>query len=84
MIALIDTGAARSFVSRDVVRRAGIPTQRKDDPYPLVTATGKEMPGASRITETTVHTEIVTQQHRETLKFDVLEVATHNVILGIP
>ena len=84
VIALIDTGAARSFISREVVRRAGIPTQQKNDPYPLVTATGKEMPGASHVTETTVHTELATQQHRETLRFDVLEIATHDVILGIP
>jgi len=80
--ALLDTGAVRNFVSSSFVKRAHIKTKNKDEVYELVTANGQQMT-THGITKETVPLRIAMQQHNETITFDVLEMATHDFILGI-
>lgn len=81
--ALLDTGAMTNFISSNLVNKANIWTKRKHNPYELVTATGGTV-AQEGITRETVPTKIAIQQHNETLTFDVLGMATHDFILGMP
>ena len=84
LVALIDTGACRSFMSRQAAETAFVKIRTKREPYRLAVATGKDMPGINAITTETELTQIAIRQHREVIKFDILEMATHDIILGMP
>ena len=81
-IALLDTGAARSYISTQAVKKADIESRNKENPYQLANASGETMKGW--VEKETVQTQIAIQQHRETISFDVYDMASYNIILGLP
>ena len=80
--ALLDTGAVRNFVSSSFVKKAFIKTQKKEIAYELTTATGQSI-ARDGINKETVPLRIAIGPHQETISFDVLEMATHDFILGM-
>lgn len=82
-IAMIDSGATGNFVSRDLVRSVDLPTRRKEDQYDLQMADGSTL-STGRIDEETYSLPVTIQRHHEELTFDVVGMATHYIILGMP
>ena len=83
MIALLDIGADENFMSRKRAIQLGLVLRKKDNLYPLQAIIGDNIPGITKVTEKTVPIEIRLQQYCGTSKFDVIEMATHDIILGI-
>ncbi len=82
-IAMIDSGATGNFVSRTLVQSAGLPTRKKKEPYSLQMADGSELSTGS-IGEETTSLHLAIQRHREEISLDVVGMATHHIILGMP
>jgi hypothetical protein len=83
-VALLDTGATANFISKSFAGKTRISLQKKKQSYQLTVANGEGMPNSKGITYETTPIRITIQQHNEVLKFDVLEMATHDFILGMP
>lgn len=81
IIALTDTGAMNCYVANHDVKNLQITMIPKQQSYILEDATRKQI---SKITEHTAHMRIAIQQHTETISFDILEMATQDIILGMP
>ena len=84
MKALLDCGAQSSYLSASAMRRAGLTPQRRKQPYPLQVANGQPMPGEDQITHEVIRVPLQIQQHLEEIDLDVFEMATHDIILGLP
>ena len=78
---MIDSGASGNFISTSTVNRFGLATQSKEHGYELVAVDGSALPGVS---EETVPLQLVTQRHHEDIIFDVVEMANHHIVLGMP
>ncbi|CAD0052049.1 unnamed protein product [Aureobasidium pullulans] len=81
LYAMIDSGASGNFISTSTVNRFGLATQSKEHGYELVAVDGSALPGVS---EETVPLQLVTQRHHEDIIFDVVEMANHHIVLGMP
>ena len=84
MQALVDSGSQANYVSAHVVARAGLEVQRKQQPYPLHVANGEPMPNESEITHEVRQVTLSIQEHVEEIDLDVIGLATHDIILGLP
>jgi hypothetical protein len=83
--AMVDSGATGNFISAEWVYQHQIQTQRKNQPYYLTVADGSEMPtNEGRVALETKPLRVVSQQHHMTITFDVLRLATYDIILGMP
>ena len=82
-IAMIDSGATGNFVSQTLVQSAGLPTRKKKEPYSLQMADGSELSTGS-VGEETTSLHLAIQRHREEISLDVVRMATHYIILGMP
>lgn len=80
--AMIDSGATGNFISWKYARWKRLPTQKKKDQYDLQMADGSTL--SSRVDEETISLPLAIQRHHEELTFDVVGMATHDVILGMP
>ena len=80
---MIDSGATGNFISRDLVRANDLPTRKKDQQYDLQMADGSTS-STGRIDEETLPLPTAIQRHHEEIIFDVVGMATHHVILGMP
>jgi len=80
---MIDSGVTGNFASRDLVRSLGLPTRRKKEQYDLQIADGSTLL-IGRIDEETHSLPVIIRRHHEELTFDVVRIATHYIILGIP
>ena len=78
---MIDSGASGNFISTSTVSRLEIATQPKKNGYELMAVDGSALPG---VTEETVPLSLVTQRHREDIILDVVEMANHHIVLGMP
>ena len=78
---MIDSGASGNFISTSTVNRFGLATQSKEHGYELVAIDGLALPGVS---EETVPLQLVTQRHHEDIILDVVEMANHHIVLGMP
>ena len=78
---MIDSGASGNFISTSTVNRFGLATQSKEHGYELVAVDGSALPGVS---EETVPLQLVTQRHHEDIILDVVEMANHHIVLGMP
>ena len=79
---MLDIGIVRNFVLSSFVKRAFIKIQKKKIAYELTTATGQNIT-RDGINKETVPLRIAIGPHQETISFDVLEMATHDFILGM-
>nr|POF20557.1 retrotransposon-like protein 1 [Quercus suber] len=78
---MIDSGASGNFISTSTVNRFGLATQSKEHGYELVAVDGSALPG---VLEETVPLQLVTQRHHEDIILDVVEMANHHIVLGMP
>ena len=82
-VAMIDSGATGNFISKYLVRSRGLPTRKKKQQYDLQMADGSKL-STGRIDEETFSLPVAIQRHHEEITFDVVGMATHHVILGMP
>jgi RNA binding exosome subunit len=83
MLAFVDSEADNNYISREVALRAGLQPSLKKLLYSLHTANRKEMPEESVINYK-VNTTLHIYRHKQRIYLDVMRLANHNVILGIP
>ncbi len=82
-ITMIDSRVTGNFVSRTLIQSAGLPTRKKKEPYSLQMADGSELLTGS-VGEETTSLYLAIQRHREEISLDVVRIATHHIILGMP
>ena len=83
--AMIDSGATGNFVSEELAKRKGFPRVKKKDPYDLVVVDGSLLPsGDGQVKEETTPLQVTIHQHQEEIQFDVVRMANHDIVLGIP
>jgi hypothetical protein len=85
MKALIDSGSQDNYISKEMMIRAGLyPSQKPDhEVYTALTASGRPMPGNTTIDEEVTAT-IQIQKRQWTISLDVLGLAAHDIVLGLP
>jgi len=84
LTAMIDSGAAENFISERILRQLRTNDQRKEKPYELMVIDGSELPSQGQVDRQSVPVRLQVQQHREELTFDIVRMATHNIVLGRP
>src|SRR6266478_9222840 len=83
--AMIDSGAQGNFISPRTVNEHRIPWKAKKQPYKLRTAEGELFSyGGGTIDLETDQLEIELHHHYERITFDLMDLAGHEIILGIP
>lgn len=80
-MAMIDSGAMGNFMSQRFVKSNGIATQEKNDGYELIAVDGSSLPD---VDSETIPLPLAIQQHHEEIVFDVLDTASHDIVLGMP
>jgi hypothetical protein len=83
MLAFVDSGADNNYILREVALRAELQPSLKKSPYSLYTANRKEMLEESVINYK-VNTTLYIYRHKQRICLDVMRLADHNIILGIP
>ena len=80
---MIDSGANGNFISSTFVKERGIATRqkRRQDRYTVTAVDGSPLPGGD--TET-MPVLLQFQQHHEEIVLDVICMAKHDVVLGMP
>jgi len=82
---MVDSGATGNFMARALVKKEGYPTRKKLDAYNLMIVDGNSLPnGNERVDKETKPLPIAIQQHHEELTFDIVGMATHDIVLGMP
>lgn len=81
---MIDSGATGNFISKRLLQELGITDHKKTKPYELVVIDGSGLPGQGRIDRYTRPVRIQLGNHTEELTFDIVQMATHNLVLGRP
>ena len=82
--AMIDSGATGNFIAKRIVRQYDFAIQRKKEHYNLQVADGSLMPKTGQVEYETRPLSVAAQQHHEEITFDIIELAVHEVILGLP
>ena len=83
--ALVDSGAAKLFISERMVQQLGIPTRMKKRPYKITVVDGSPLPGNKEgVDEETIRIPVSIGTHHEEVAFDVIRMATHDIVLGLP
>ena len=82
-VAIIDSGATGNFISKDLVRSADLPIRKKKQQYDLQMADGLIL-STGRVDEETASLPVTIQRYHKEITFDVVGIATHHVILGMP
>lgn len=78
---LLDTGATGTFIDRSFVKRAGIATQKKRQPYSLRGL------GRTELDEVKLETSKMTLcigRHNEKVRLDVTNLGDYDIVLGFP
>ncbi len=85
LTAMVGSGATGNFMARTLVNREGYTTQAKSDAYNLMVIDGNPLPdGNGRVDRETKPLPVAIQQHHEELTFDIVGMATHDIVLGMP
>jgi len=80
--ALIDSGASGMFISGRFVQRYELATRKKKDGgYELMAVDGSSLPD---VDSETMPLPLVFQQHHEEIVLDIVPMARHDVVLGVP
>ena len=84
-MALIDSGAMGNYMSTMFSQEFNVPTVEKKLPYALTAINGANL-GNSRgeIDTETRGLPMAIGKHHEEVTFDVVGIANHHIILGIP
>jgi hypothetical protein len=83
MLAFVDLGADNNYISREVALQAELQPSLKKLSYLLYTINRKEIPEESVINYK-VNTTLYIHKHKQRICLDVMRLADHNIILGIP
>jgi hypothetical protein len=78
---MIDSGANGYLISERFVQQHRIATRKKKAMYELRAVNGSALPDITRETDTI---RLTHQQHLEDTSLDIVEIANHNIVLGIP
>ena len=79
--ALVDLGVSRNFILTRFVKQHGFATRQKRQEIELVVVDGL---GLLSVTRETVLLRVLVQQYYEHLRFDITDIASHDIILGAP
>jgi hypothetical protein len=84
-IAMVDFDATDNFMVRALVKKKDYSTQKKPDVYNLVIVDGNSLLDKNeRVDKETKSLPIAIQQHHEKLIFDIVGMATHDIVLEMP
>jgi hypothetical protein len=78
---MIDSGANGCFISERFVQQHRIATRKKKAIYELRAVNGLALLDVTRKTDTI---RLAYQQHFEDTSLDIVEIANHDIVLGIP
>uniref|UniRef100_A0A8K9WXZ9 CCHC-type domain-containing protein n=1 Tax=Oncorhynchus mykiss TaxID=8022 RepID=A0A8K9WXZ9_ONCMY len=82
--ALVDSGAAGSFMDRGLARKLGFPLVQIDPPVPVHSLDSRPL-GSGLVREATIPLGMVTQgDHREKISFYLIDSPGFPVVLGVP
>uniref|UniRef100_A0A674C300 CCHC-type domain-containing protein n=1 Tax=Salmo trutta TaxID=8032 RepID=A0A674C300_SALTR len=82
--ALVDSGAAGSFMDRSVADKLGIPLVKLDKPFPVHALDSRPL-GSGQVREETVPLVMVTQGgHEESIRLFLIDSPAFPVVLGLP
>ena len=85
LTAMVDSGATGNFMSEGLIQKKRFPTRLKYEPYDLVVIDGNPLPsGDGKVDTETRPLPVATQQHHEELTFDIVRMATHDIVLRMP
>lgn len=80
--ALIDSGASANFASTKFVQNYGIATCNKGrGGYQVIAVDGSPLPSVS---EETTPLKMAIQRHHEMISFDIVDMTSHQIVLGLP
>jgi len=83
-IAMVDSGATGNFMFRSLVKRKEYSTQRKSDVYNLIVVDGNLLPNRNRRVKKEIKLlSIAIQQYYKKLIFNIVRMATYNIVLRI-
>ena len=80
-MAMIDSGATGNFMATRFVKRHGIATREKHEGYELIAVDGSSLPD---VDSETIPLPLALQRHHEEITLDVTDMASHDVVLGMP
>jgi hypothetical protein len=83
MLAFIDLGLDNNYILREVALRVGLQPSWKKLPYSLYTVNGEEMP-EELVINYEVNMTLHIYGHKQRICLDVMRLADHDIILGIP
>jgi hypothetical protein len=78
---MIDSGANGCFISERFVQQHGIATRKKKAMYELRAVDSSALLDVTRKTDTI---QLAYQRHLEDTLLDIVEMANHDIVLGIP
>jgi hypothetical protein len=82
---MIDSGATGNFLSHKFTSSNDLAIQKKKAPYELIVIDGSPLSTKDgRVDRETMPLPVAIQKHHKKLTFDIIQMATHNVILGMP
>ena len=83
--AMVDSGSTGNFMAKALTEGKGFPTRKKSAAYELVAVDGQLLADQNgEVDRETEPLEVITQRHHETLTFDVIRMANHDIVLGMP
>lgn len=82
---MIDSGATGNFFDTNVASKRGLLTRRKREAYGLSVIDGEQI-GTNKglVTHETEMLDMETEGYSEKIRFDLVAIGTHTVILGMP
>ena len=83
IIAMINSRVIGNFMSETYARMRKVIVIDKKEPYQLQMADGSDL-SSGNVNRETIPLDIAIQQHHEEITFDIVRVANHYIILGIP
>jgi hypothetical protein len=84
-IAMVDSDATDNFMVKALVKREDYSTQKKPNVYNLMIVDENSLPDENeRVNRETKPLSIAIQQHHEELIFDIVGIATHDIVLKMP
>lgn len=82
---MLDSGASGNYMTMEFADRNNIPTVTKKDPYSLRVINGSAANlNRGIIDQETLPVEVKIGQHTELLCFDIVGMASHDAVIGIP
>ena len=77
---LVDSGASRNYISRQLYNTLSTGRRHKQQPYQLMIANGQ----TELVCHKTQLMEIVTRHYAERIHLDIVKLATQDIYLGMP